>query len=56
MPSELKATDFTGAECPFKEVEVALALLSQMRIVVSREADAIRVPRSLQSTEVTGPV
>lgn len=55
-PSELKAIDFTGAEWPFIIVQAAEALLDQILTVWSLEQDAMRVPRSLTATSVTGPL
>lgn len=56
VPSVLKATLFTGAEWPFIIVHAAEALLLQILTVLSREHEAIKSPRPLTVTSVTGPL
>ena len=55
-PSWLNSIDLTGAECPFRTVHYALALLFQILTVLSLDTEAINVPRGFTATSVTGPV
>jgi hypothetical protein len=55
-PSWLNSIDLAGAECPLRIVHWALALLFQILTVLSRETEAIKVPRGLTATSVTGPL
>jgi len=56
LPSALNSTDLTGAECPLRIEFLAEAVLFHTLIVVSLEAEAIRVLDGLIATSYTGPL